>query len=280
MKIGIIGAGKVGVSLGMLLVQHGVPVAGFYSRTPESAEQAAAFTHTQRYGTLNEIITAGDTLFVTTSDGVIADIWRDMKALPIKSKTICHCSGALPSSVFDGAEALGVQTCSVHPMMAVSDRFSCWEKLEQAFFTLEGSAAPRMQTLLQSCGIRTAVIRAEDKARYHLASCVVSNLAVGLSQWGIELLEDCGFTAQEALAALTPLMLGNMQAVCEKGPVQALTGPAERSDQRTIQSHLACLDGSDAELYALLTRKLCDIAQKKHPDRNDTALRTYLEGYL
>lgn len=278
MKIGFIGAGKVGTSLGKLFVQHGVTVTGYYSRSPQHAEQAAAFTQTQCFHSLEDINTASDTLFLTTPDGVIGRIWKDIAALPIKSKCICHCSGALPSAVFASADELGAKVCSVHPLLAVSDRFSSWQQLEGAFFTLEGSAAADMAALLQRCGAQTATIAAQDKARYHLAACVVSNLAVGLFDWGMQLLEQCGFSEQQAQTALTPLILGNAQAVCEKGPKQALTGPAERGDMGTIQSHMACLNREDQALYALLTRKLCAIAQEKHPDRNDTALRNYLEG--
>lgn len=278
MKIGFIGAGKVGTSLGKLLTQHDVTVTGYYSRTREHAEEAAAFTRTLCFTSLQDVVDASDTLFITTPDGVIDRMWHDIQALPIKSKCICHCSGALPSSIFQGADELGARVSSVHPLLAVSDRFSSWKQLEGAFFTLEGSCASEMEQLMQQCGAQTAIIRAQDKARYHLAACVVSNLAVGLSDWGMKLLEQCGFTEQQALTALSPLILGNAQAICQKGPKAALTGPAERGDIGTIQSHMACLNSTDQALYALLTRKLCDLAQEKHPDRDDTALITYLEG--
>ena len=103
MKIGFIGAGNVGTSLGKLFAQRGVSVTGYFSRTRRHAEEAAEFTRTHCFDTLEEIVQASDTLFVTTSDGVVARMWNDMKTLPIKSKCICHCSGALPSSVFEGA---------------------------------------------------------------------------------------------------------------------------------------------------------------------------------
>ena len=279
MKIGFIGAGKVGTSLGRLFVQHDLEVTGYYSRTPEHAEQAAEFTQSRSFDTLEDICQASDTLFLTTPDGVISQMWNTIAKLPIKSKCICHCSGALPSSVFTDAETLGVQVCSVHPLLAVSDRFSSWEQLEGAFFTLEGTCAAEMDALMHRCGAQTATIAAEDKARYHLAACVVSNLAVGLSDWGMQLLTQCGFTAQQAQTALSPLILGNAQAICAKGPRDALTGPAERGDLGTIRSHMNCLSFGEQQLYALLTRRLCDIAQRKHPDRDDTVLKEYLEGF-
>ncbi len=282
MNIGIIGAGKVGTSLGMLFARTDIPITGFYSRSRASAEQAAAHTLSTAFATMEELVQVSDTLFVTTPDGVLPVIGRELAELPVKEKRICHCSGAQTSAVFAPAAEQGARVCSVHPLVAVSDRLESWRTLRRAFFTLEGDSetVQAMEELLHRCGAQTAVIDAQDKPRYHLAACVVSNLAVGLSAWGMQLLEQCGFSRQQALAALTPLILGNAQSICEKGPEDALTGPAERGDLGTIQSHMACLEPDDQALYACLTEKLCGIARKKHPERDDTALTSYLEGFL
>ena len=282
MNIGLIGAGKVGVSLGKLFSEAGEHITGYYSRSPEHARQAAEFTSSTQFHTMEEIIQASDTLFVTTPDGVLPSVAEELAELPVKEKRICHCSGALTSGVLSPAAQRDARTCSVHPLVAVSDRFTSWKTLRGAFFTLEGDTdtVRAMEQLLHRCGAQTAVIAAQDKPRYHLAACVVSNLAVGLSEWGVQLLEQCGFTREQGLAALTPLILGNAQSICQKGPVNALTGPAERGDLGTIRSHMACLTPKEQRLYALLTEKLCRLAQEKHPDRDDSALALYLEGLL
>lgn len=49
MRIGIIGAGRVGVTMGKYLGDAGVEVTGFYSKTTQSAVQAAEFTDTTVY---------------------------------------------------------------------------------------------------------------------------------------------------------------------------------------------------------------------------------------
>ena len=280
MQIIVVGAGKVGTSRGKLFSECGAHITGYYSRSFDHARQAAEFTSSVPYRTLEELVQESDTLFVTTPDGVLQTMIGEIAALPVKEKRICHCSGALASDVFAPAAQRGARVCSVHPLVAVSDRFESWKTLRGAFFTLEGDreTAQAMEQLLHRCGAQTAVISAADKPRYHLAACVVSNLAVGLSEWGMQLLEQCGFTREQAQTALTPLIRGNAESICRKGPMDALTGPAERGDLGTIQSHMACLDSKDQALYAGLTEKLCEIAHKKHPDRDDTALMTYLEG--
>ena len=48
MRIGFIGAGKVGVSLGKFFREGGLPVSGYYNRHREAAQAAADFR--EKYG--------------------------------------------------------------------------------------------------------------------------------------------------------------------------------------------------------------------------------------
>ena len=75
MQVGIIGAGKVGTTLGACLKEHGIKVTGFYSRTYESAKESAEFTGTVPFHTLEEICQSSDTLFLTVSDDRIESVW-------------------------------------------------------------------------------------------------------------------------------------------------------------------------------------------------------------
>ena len=122
MRAGIIGAGKVGFSLGKYLVEHGIPVTGYYSRNPASAKEASEFTETVFFENLADIVKDSDTLFITVPDGVIGDVWDDMGDLTVKGKNICHCSGSVSSAVFlmpKKGEPVGIQ--SIPFMRSVTD---------------------------------------------------------------------------------------------------------------------------------------------------------------
>ena len=67
--IGIIGAGKVGTTMGKYFVTHGEEVSGFYSRTVNSAKEAAKFCNTKYFSELDSLIEVSDTLFITVTDG-------------------------------------------------------------------------------------------------------------------------------------------------------------------------------------------------------------------
>ena len=135
MQIGIIGAGRVGCSMGKYLVGHGADVLGYYDTNDRAAEEAAQFTGTERYDTLAELVSASKLIFITTPDGIILSVWEQIRHLPLAQKIICHCSGALSSDSFSGIEDTHAACLSIHPMLPFSNRFSSYEQLEKAFFT-------------------------------------------------------------------------------------------------------------------------------------------------
>lgn len=140
MKVGFIGAGKVGCSLGRYFKENGVDVTGYYGMTPEASKAAADFTHTGNYETIESILGDSDTLFLTVPDGQIGKVWDCMKNLDIKNKVICHCSGSISSATFFNAEERGASVYSIHPLYAINDKWSAWKSLGQAYFVAEGSA--------------------------------------------------------------------------------------------------------------------------------------------
>lgn len=274
MDIGIVGAGKVGCSIGKYLKEHDIPVAGYFSKTKESVEFAATFTDTRAFSSLEELLAASDILFITTPDGCIREIWGCIAEKPIQGKIICHFSGSLSSVVFSGMDKTGASGCSIHPMYAFSNKFTAYKKLNQALFTMEGDdkALTIMKTLFEEMGNTVCVIPSDSKVRYHAAATMASNMMIGLYQMSIDMLRDCGFDENNAKSLLEPLVRGNMEAVLATSPEQALTGPVERNDIETVEKHLQVLKENEKEVYVNLGRTLADIASRKNPERDYTAI--------
>lgn len=276
MKIGIIGAGKVGTTLGKYLSEAGICVTGFYSRTRESADEAATFTETKAYQSLSELVEASDTLFITTPDGMIQQVWHEIALLDIHQSIICHFSGSLSSHVFSGIEAAGAYSGSIHPMYAFSDKFTSYQQFHTAYLTMEGSSQviQKMKPLFEQLGHRVLILRAEDKMKYHAAAAIASNEMLGLMQTSLDILSECGFAQKDAMELLRPLVTGNITSMLEKGCAAALTGPIERGDVQTVEKHLEALEGSEAEdIYRSLSGKMISLAQVKNPDRDYTAMK-------
>lgn len=279
MKAGFIGAGKVGFSLGKYLAESGIPVTGYYSRSSESAREAAEFTGTVCYEDLAGVVRDSDTLFITVPDGKIGKVWGQIRNLPIKNKNICHCSGSVSSTVFFDAEEKGAFRYSVHPLCAVSDKYNSYKAIGRAVFSVEGSPEnlPEIKKIFRSAGNRVSAIDTDKKTLYHCAAVMVSNMMTALVDIGMEMLEECGFSSPDAAKALTPLIEGNAEAIAEMGAEKALTGPVERNDAETVRNHIDILNGETRELYIILSKRLTEIAERKHPDRDYKQIKKELK---
>ena len=280
MKAGFIGAGKVGCSLGKFLSTHGVEVAGYYDRDTEYAEEAARFTGSVRFFSVEDAVRESDMLFITVPDGVISSVFDEIKVFDIREKYICHCSGSISAAdAFVGIESTGAYEYSVHPLFAANDRFETYRELADAFFTLEGdeSHIDDIRKVLEDAGLKVKRIHSSDKAKYHLAAVITSNMVLGLIDSGIDLLMDCGFKEEEARLAIRPLVIGNVTHALDAGTVKALTGPVERGDVRTLERHLDQLgEPEQRQLYRLLSLRLLNIAKKKNPERDYSELENFL----
>ncbi len=271
MQIGFIGAGKVGNSLGKYFVLGGLSVVGYYSQNPQSAADAAKFTDTKRFDTMKQIVEVSDVLFLTVPDGAIASVWDSLKEYDLNEKIICHCSGAMASTVFSDRKTRGAFGYSVHPFLAVADKYTSYQELSRGLFTIEGDAEhiKTMQEMIASLGNPVQEISAEQKVLYHAAACVASNFMVTITDVATDLLEVCGFSEENRMVALTPLIEGTIQNILRLGPVQALTGPIERCDVQTIEKHRAALPQDYKEVYDALAKQTIKLAKKRHPAQDD-----------
>lgn len=270
MHIGIIGAGKVGCSIGKYLVDSGISLTGYYSKTHASAVGAAEFTGTHAFENMGDIISASDTLFITTPDDGIGEVWDCIARCNIEEKIICHFSGSLSSVVFSGIEQKGAACCSIHPMLAFSDKFSSYRQLNSAIFTIEGmeDAVCKIKDIFTGMGNTVLEMKSEEKSRYHAAASMLSNHMIALYQTGIDNLLKCGFDEKSASELVKPLVRNNVETFLEKGSREALTGPIERNDVKTVKKHLDILTGDDSEIYRLLGKKLVSLAKEKNHDRD------------
>ena len=297
MQIGIIGAGKVGTTLAKYVKDHGACVTGFYSRTESSGRESAEFTGTEYFGTLDSLIRASDTLFITTTDGAIVQVWDCIAEKNVKGKVICHFSGSLSSDIFSNWEETGAYVCSIHPIYAFSSKFTAYQNLTGAAFAVEGcrTALTRMQELFRLLPNRIAEISTSEKAKYHAAASIASNQVVGLISMAVELMEEAGISEMSAYELLKPLVENNVKSIFEavseehagrtgkkaeyRGCAQALTGPIERNDTETVRKHLEHMDRPRRELaYRAVGAVVTELAEKKHPERSYETMKQILES--
>lgn len=282
MNIGIIGAGKVGVSVGRYLKDNNIQISGFYDIDSDNAAFAAQFTQTDCFSDLEELVKLSDTLFITTPDNVIGSVWDCIrnKNMSVQNKIVCHFSGALSSDVFTDSQSTGAGVCSIHPMLAFSDKLTSYRIPANTFFAIEGdeTAVSALKSLFESLGNTVCRIDKSKKSLYHTAASVLSNELVALLDMGYSLLEQCGFSRDDAVGATKNLVSGNVKSVLEIGCVNALTGPVERNDLQTVKKHVESLQGEDRQIYILLAKRLVKLAKAKNEDRYYLKLTELLDS--
>ncbi|MGN0450311.1 MAG: Rossmann-like and DUF2520 domain-containing protein [Ruminococcus sp.] len=281
MNIGIIGAGKVGVSVGRYLKDNNIQISGFYDINSDNAAFAEKFTETDCFSELKELVRMSDTLFITTPDNVIGSVWDCIikNNMSVQNKIVCHFSGALSSDVFTDSQSTGASVCSIHPMLAFSDKLTSYRIPANTFFALEGdeTAVSALKSLFENLGNIVCRIDKSKKSLYHTAASVLSNEIVAVLDMGYSLLEQCGFSRDEAVKATQNLVLGNVKSVLENGCVNALTGPVERNDLQTVKKHVESLQGEDRQIYILLAKRLVNLAKAKNKDRDYSELSEFLD---
>lgn len=256
--------------MGKYIMEHGGNVSGFWNRTASSGIEAAQFCKTDFFTELEALTEVSDILLIAVSDGAVETLWNRIASGNVKGKVICHFSGSLSSDIFSNAGEKGAYPCSLHPIYAFSNKFTAYQNLTKALFTVEGSskALLRMQELFELLPNRIVPISTEAKTKYHAAASIASNHVTGLVFQAIELLKEAGIAEDTAYEMLRPLVCTNVESIFTSGCAGALTGPIERSDARTVQRHLEALEKSEwIQEYRAVGTLVTQLARRKHPEK-------------
>ena len=280
-KIGFIGAGKVGFTLGKFLALNGMCISGYCSRSMESARSAARFVGGECFLLPSELVHASDIVFLTVPDDALHPVYGQIRDLDLRGKILCHCSGSLSAAeIFSDLAEKGASCCSVHPLFPVNNPRESYRTVGSAVFCLEGDepALGTCRRMLEDAGVRVRLIEPRFKTLYHAACVFSSNCLCALVNTSCELLARCGFDRDDARESLAPLIRSSMERLSTAGPAAALTGPVERGDAATIRKHLQVLPEEDRELYRQLGMALVKLAREKHPDKTYTEVLDVLCG--
>lgn len=254
--VGIIGAGRVGTTLGRALGVNGFHIAGVQSLRYSDAEAAVEFIDQGiACASLEEIAQVAEVFLITTTDAVIDNVAGELASvLPEKEVWMYHCSGVLPSSILPKSQTQApIHRASIHPLLSFADPLEALNKLKGATFVIEGDrrAVSLARYVVNSLGGLPRIIHPDGKILYHIGACIASNFLVTLFKVSRELLLKAGFEENNADEAILPLMEGALANIRALGLYKALTGPIARGEISIIRSHLQTLDIQKTELSTL-----------------------------
>ncbi|AEF93056.1 Domain of unknown function DUF2520-containing protein [Desulfotomaculum nigrificans CO-1-SRB] len=245
----VIGAGKVGSALGLLLKERGYRPVGVASRSMSSAQKLAEQLETRAFHQPAAAARAAELVFITTTDreiGPTASLIARQGGC-YSGQIVVHTSGALASNIMEPVRQQGAWAVSVHPLQSFANVAGARENLPGSCFALEGDeqALPAAQELVKDLQGQYFVIKAEDKPLYHAAAVVASNYLVSLIHLSSSIYQELGLSEKQSLDALFPLIQGTLNNIARVGTTAALTGPVARGDGATLLRHMQALKGMD-----------------------------------
>lgn len=273
MKIGFIGAGKVGTSLGIFFKNNGLSLSGYFSRSEASSQNAADLTESCLFSDISALIKASNLVLITTGDDQISSVVNQIAQLSCltENHTLIHTSGALSTDLFDPIKAIGCGLCSLHPIMSFSDIINAAQNLSSTVFTLEGNkkGLADVEKILEITENPYFIINKEHKVLYHAAACILSNYLVTLMNSGFGLLKATGIAEDQITKAFMPLITATLGNIENSGTVNALTGPLVRGDENTITAHVQAIKTQTPEflpLYQTMGLATIDMIKDKRID--------------
>jgi predicted short-subunit dehydrogenase-like oxidoreductase (DUF2520 family) len=281
--IAILGAGKLGTTLGRALAGAGYSVKAVSCLSLASAQKSASLITgpPKAFSNNQEAAELGQWIVLTPPDDQIKFIAKELSALPLKNRLVFHCSGLLSADILAPLKKKGAMTASIHPIQTFSSREGGGELFKGIYFTLEGEhkACGKLKGLVKKLGGFSLDLPKERKPTYHAACSFSSNLLVALLQAASDLLKPLEIKTGKEYQILLPLIKQTVTNIEQKGLAESLTGPVIRGDLQTVKTHLAALRQNPQayRLYRNLAGHALETAAQDIPEDKYRILKDWLE---
>jgi predicted short-subunit dehydrogenase-like oxidoreductase (DUF2520 family) len=243
MDVAVIGAGRVGTAMAVLLGRAGHIVRAV-SGGEGTRERASRYLPNVPVLDREVAVAAAEVVLLGTPDVEIEPTCTSLALAGVlgSGRTVVHLSGATGLEALGTAEAAGADVLSIHPLMTCPDVEAAIARIPGSAFAVTAHAPLAFQLgerLVTDVGGRPFALEDEMKPLYHAAAVFASNYLVTLTALAASLEEVVGMP--EPLGALEPLQRATLENVHASGPAMALTGPAVRGDDLTVERNLRAL---------------------------------------
>jgi predicted short-subunit dehydrogenase-like oxidoreductase (DUF2520 family) len=255
----VIGAGRLGRTLGLLAQHQGIEVAATWNRSPERAKQTRealggveAFAGEPRRAL--DAAEAPRVVWLTVVDDAVEEVARSLAPHVEPSDVVVHSSGVASSRVLREAGLNACHVGSIHVLQAITDPRRAVETLAESTWSVEGDeeVVDFGRWLLGGIGVEPLVMEADAKVLYHASAVTTANLMVALMDAAFEMAEGAGLSREQARAMLIPLARSSVENLSEQPTSEALSGPVARGDRSTLAAHQAALEAlGEPELLAI-----------------------------
>lgn len=265
LRVGVIGVGRVGATLGAALTRAGHAVVAASGVSAESVARAERLLPGVPLLPADDVVALSDFVLLSVPDDVLRPLvaglaetgtWR-------VGQLVAHTSGAHGIGVLDPAAARGVLALALHPVMTFTGRPEDLDRLLGSAFGVTALDELRAvaEALVVEMGGEPVWVPEAARPLYHAALTIASNHLVTLVNDALRVLAGAGVTEPSRLAA--PLLSASLDNVLRLGDA-ALTGPVVRGDVATIAAHVATLHREAPEVlpsYVAMARRTAERAR-------------------
>lgn len=256
MRLGIIGAGRVGTSFVLAMPSA---IEGILCSTKEHTTQRAQSLKVKAYTDGAALLRHCDVLLLTVRDDVIGRVAASLAASLTgddqRDTCILHCSGAMDLSSLEPLSALGYSVGSLHPLQSFAAPSG--DLLRHIYMAVDGDdrAKEAAIALVRELDSKPLFVPPEERVLYHAAACFCSNYVVTAVALGQRLMRRWTETDGEAAQSLMPLVKGTVGNLERTDRWQkALTGPVSRGDTGTVAKHLEAMPEDLVGPYCAFSR--------------------------
>lgn len=276
LRIGFIGAGRLGQALAWQCARRGLRVTATASRVPAGAATLAARIPGCEVVAPQQVADRCDLVFITTPDGAIR---ATADALRWRAGTgVVHCSGATEVAELAKAEGDGAHTGGFHPLQTFGSAEAAALSLPGCTVTIEAKQPldALLVELADRLGCRVNRLPPGTRPLYHAAAGYGSQFVNVLLHEAARMWQSWGADDAAAVRALLPLVRGTLASIEQAGVAAGMPGPVSRGDVGSVDKHVGAIAQFDAHalpLYRELCGRTVAIAQGQRRIDADTVQR-------
>lgn len=254
MRIGLIGAGSLGVHLAKAFHTSNLSVIQIITRNPVKGEELAKRVGAAYGNSPEELDSDCSLVILAVPDQAILEM---VERLPAGEYSLIHTSG---STSLDVLKAKGKDQGVFYPLQSFSaGREPSWAEIP---VFIEASSPEFMETLNKLAVQMSATaypIDSNARSHIHLAAVFASNFTNHLIHLSQEIMGDFGLPK----SLLSPLIRETFEKALEIGALAAQTGPAKRVDDATMEKQLDLVSYHELkyEIYKLLSKSIREAEQ-------------------
>ncbi|GEP39046.1 hypothetical protein NPS01_27090 [Nocardioides psychrotolerans] len=239
LRIGVVGAGRVGAVLAARLRCAGHEIVAAAGESDASARRIADLLPGVPTEKPSVVARACDVLLLTVPDDMLANVVSMLSASGAirEGQHVVHTSGRHGLDVLAPAQEVGARVVAMHPAMTFTGTALDLDRLDGCVFGLTAPDAERVfvSDLVVDLGGRPMWVPEASRTLYHAGLAHGANHLVTLVTESMEMLTAAG--ADDPAGTLRPLLTAALDNALEHGDA-ALTGPIVRGDVNTVAAHL------------------------------------------